>query len=78
MLVPKFYSFKISFYHLEKPLNESATESERKAKIYYQSCMDPNKTIEKIGADPLLELLQDMGGWSIRWVFTLDYEFTNV
>ncbi|XP_013387227.1 endothelin-converting enzyme homolog isoform X3 [Lingula anatina] len=34
--------------------------SEQKAKTYYQSCMDTNKTIEKLGSQPLLDLLHDL------------------
>lgn len=35
------------------------------AKQYYISCLDPNEQTEKLGAKPMLDLLRDIGGWSI-------------
>lgn len=43
----------------------SSSTAENKTKVYYQSCMDANKTIETLGAQPLLDLLHQFGGWSI-------------
>lgn len=40
-------------------------EAEVKAKLYYTSCMDPNKTIEDLGAQPLLDLIHEFGGWNL-------------
>lgn len=34
------------------------SEAEEKARIFYRSCMDKNKIIEKKGAKPLLPLLK--------------------
>lgn len=50
---------------LESPLNESQSEAEKKAKLYYISCLDINKTVENLGAAPLLNLMRELGGWSV-------------
>ncbi|XP_025083321.1 endothelin-converting enzyme homolog isoform X1 [Pomacea canaliculata] len=42
---------------IEEPVSSFASEAEQKAKLYYTSCMDPNKTVEKLGAQPLLDLM---------------------
>jgi len=49
----------------ESPLNESQSEAEKKAKLYYISCLDINKTVENLGAAPLLNLMRELGGWSV-------------
>ncbi|PSN53054.1 Endothelin-converting enzyme [Blattella germanica] len=49
----------------EKPFVEIKSKAEKKAKMYYLSCMDANETIEALGAKPMLELLQKIGGWNI-------------
>ncbi|XP_045111624.1 endothelin-converting enzyme homolog isoform X2 [Portunus trituberculatus] len=56
----------------------SKSEAEQKARIFYQSCMDVNKTIEKLGATPVLKMIKQMGGWSItgNWS-TIDYNLTK-
>ncbi|XP_070560604.1 endothelin-converting enzyme homolog isoform X2 [Ptychodera flava] len=64
---------------LEKPLNESHSEAERKAQRYYQSCMDKKKIIEKLKAKPLLDIIQKIGGWSVfgEWnESTFDFNVT--
>ncbi|XP_062578045.1 endothelin-converting enzyme homolog [Saccostrea cucullata] len=48
---------------IEKPLNQTASLAEIKAQKYYESCMDRNKTIEKLGAQPVRELLAGIGAW---------------
>lgn len=50
---------------IEKPLNASESDAEIKAKLYYQSCMDKNKTIDKLGSKPLEGLIRTFGGWPI-------------
>lgn len=50
---------------LEKPIEELKSKSEKKAKLYYQSCMDPDDLVEKKGAEPLLQLLVQVGGWNV-------------
>ena len=42
----------------EHPESSFSSEAERKAHRYYLSCMDANKTVEKLGAQPLLDLMQ--------------------
>ncbi|XP_037790089.1 endothelin-converting enzyme homolog [Penaeus monodon] len=46
----------------KEPVN---SKPEEKARVFYQSCMDVNKTIEKLGATPLLKIIEHFGGWSI-------------
>ncbi|XP_069117689.1 endothelin-converting enzyme homolog isoform X2 [Argopecten irradians] len=51
---------------IEQPVNKSINLSEWKAKTYYLSCMDENKTIEDLGAKPLQDILQkEFPSWSI-------------
>ncbi len=57
---------------VEKPLNTSTSTAETKARKYYIACMDANKTIEKLGAKPLLDLLKDVGGWKISTKYVLN------
>ncbi|XP_043474740.1 endothelin-converting enzyme homolog isoform X2 [Leptopilina heterotoma] len=56
---------------LEKQLSEMKSEAEKKAKLYYSSCMDVNETIEALGAKPMLDLLDDVGGWNITGKFNI-------
>ena len=49
----------------EEVIRADDNEAEVKAKMDYTSCMDPNKTIEELGAQPLLDLIQEFGGWNI-------------
>jgi len=52
----------------ELPLNESLSNAEMKAKNYYTSCLDVNQTIETLGAQPLLDLIQQQfTGWTVNW-----------
>ncbi|XP_050440640.1 endothelin-converting enzyme homolog [Adelges cooleyi] len=41
------------------------SKAELKAKMYFTACMDPNDTIEALGAKPLNDLLDNIGGWNI-------------
>lgn len=45
------------------------SEAEKKAKLYYLSCLDTNETIEALGAKPLVDLISKIGGWSISGKF---------
>ncbi|XP_012276317.1 endothelin-converting enzyme homolog isoform X2 [Orussus abietinus] len=56
---------------LEKPFGEMKSQAEKKAKLYYLSCMDANETIEALGARPMLDLLDNVGGWSIAGKFNI-------
>jgi len=52
----------------ETALNESQSEAEAKAKIYYTSCLDTNQTIAKLGAQPLLDVLhRQFSAWTVNW-----------
>lgn len=41
------------------------SKAEQKAKMYYESCLDANDTVETLGAKPMLDLLKKIGGWNI-------------
>ncbi|KAI4495872.1 hypothetical protein M0802_008278 [Mischocyttarus mexicanus] len=57
---------------LEKPYSEMNSKAEKKAKNYYMSCMDANETVEAYGAQPLLDLLDTIGGWNISGNFSIE------
>jgi len=63
----------------ESPLNESLSEAEAKAKKYFTACMDVNRTIQSLGAQPLLDLIhEDFKGWSVNWDLNSDaWNFQN-
>lgn len=50
---------------LEDDTFEVKSEAEKKARIYYTSCLDKNETVDKLGAKPMIELLSKIGGWNI-------------
>ncbi|XP_071145795.1 endothelin-converting enzyme homolog isoform X1 [Mytilus edulis] len=51
---------------IDKDLPKGSSLSERKSQLYFASCMDKNKTIEELGAKPLLDLLKlNFSDWSI-------------
>ncbi|KAG9508882.1 hypothetical protein GZH46_02612, partial [Fragariocoptes setiger] len=43
--------------------------AEEKARIYYLSCLDTNETIEARGSEPMQDLINECGGWSISGHF---------
>ncbi|KAI0227114.1 Neprilysin-1 [Lamellibrachia satsuma] len=54
---------------LEKPILSSEPNATKKAKMYYQSCMDTER-IESEGPTPVLRLVKKLGGWPAldsRW-----------
>ena len=56
----------LSFLISDKKLPKDVSLSEKKAQLYFQSCMDKSKTIEELGAKPLMDLLKsNFSGWSI-------------
>lgn len=50
---------------LEQPIDTFKSKAEQKAKMYYESCLDTNDTIEALGAKPMLHLLRELGGWNV-------------
>lgn len=50
---------------LERDADSFKSKAERKAKWYFESCLDENEKIEKLGAQPMLNLIQDIGGWNL-------------
>ncbi|XP_049824588.1 endothelin-converting enzyme homolog isoform X3 [Aethina tumida] len=64
---------------LEKPYEELKSKAEKKAKLYYESCLDANDTMEKLGAQPLLDVLANMGGWNVTGNFSVsNWSFQKV
>ncbi|XP_007900582.1 endothelin-converting enzyme-like 1 [Callorhinchus milii] len=50
---------------LQKPIRRrSRWSAERKVKDFYRSCMDLEE-IERRGAQPMLDIIQDCGGWDL-------------
>ncbi|XP_066494010.1 endothelin-converting enzyme 1 isoform X2 [Tiliqua scincoides] len=49
---------------LENQTVGAASEAERKTQRYYQACMNESK-IEELRAKPLLDRIQQLGGWNI-------------
>lgn len=56
---------------IEQPLNESTSEAEKKAQVYYFSCLDRNGTIDKLGIEPITDLIAKIGGWSVSGEFDI-------
>ncbi|XP_044260101.1 endothelin-converting enzyme homolog isoform X2 [Tribolium madens] len=50
---------------LEQPIENLKSKAEEKAKMYYESCLDVNDTVEDLGADPMHTVIRKLGGWSI-------------
>ncbi|XP_033006683.1 endothelin-converting enzyme 2 isoform X1 [Lacerta agilis] len=49
---------------LENTTFNSSSEAERKTQRYYLSCLKEQK-IEELGSQPLMELIEKIGGWNI-------------
>lgn len=49
---------------LQTPDQPNDTRSSLLAKHYYRSCMD-EKTLEKLGLDPLRQIIKSFGGWPL-------------
>ncbi|CAG9819313.1 unnamed protein product [Phaedon cochleariae] len=49
---------------LEEPMNLQDNEATRKAKTFYNSCMDL-RNIRKIGDKPIRDVLSQLGGWPV-------------
>lgn len=56
---------------LERETESFKSKAERKAKWYYESCLDENEKIEKLGAQPMLNLIQNVGGWNVSNAATI-------
>ncbi|EDW26543.1 GL13072 [Drosophila persimilis] len=50
---------------LEKPAATFKSEAEKKAKVYYESCLDADEHMEKLGSKPMNDLLLKIGGWNV-------------
>lgn len=49
----------------EQPVENLKSKAEEKAKMYYESCLDTNDTVEQLGAQPMINLIRKLGGWNI-------------
>lgn len=49
----------------------SPGSAEDKARIYYESCLDRNDTVESRGIGPIQELIESTGGWNISGKFDI-------
>ncbi|XP_045592012.1 endothelin-converting enzyme homolog isoform X2 [Procambarus clarkii] len=56
---------QIIMHNVLESTEKTESKAEEKARVFYRSCMDVNKTIEKLGGKPVLQLIEQMGGWSI-------------
>ncbi|GAB1602197.1 endothelin-converting enzyme homolog isoform X2 [Argonauta hians] len=54
---------------IEKKYKSLNSTAKLKAQHYYQSCMDANKTTEKLGSKPLVKFMKDVGSWNISSLF---------
>ena len=46
---------------MKNVLEENKTytsDAQKKAKIYYKSCLDKNETIERLGSKPMLQFIE--------------------
>lgn len=50
---------------LERNVSEYKSAAEKKAKSYYESCLDVDEAMDKMGAKPMLDLLSKIGGWNV-------------
>lgn len=50
---------------LERNESSFKSQAEIKAKKYFESCMDSEEMMEKLGATPMIKLFNDIGGWNI-------------
>lgn len=57
---------------LEDEKTELKSEAERKARIYYYSCLDKNDTVESLGSKPIVNLLDIVGGWNVTGNYSID------
>ncbi|XP_064461108.1 endothelin-converting enzyme homolog isoform X2 [Ornithodoros turicata] len=57
---------------LEDEKTDTKSEAERKARIYYHSCLDKNDTIEALGSQPIINVLNIVGGWNISGNYSMD------
>ncbi|XP_055373792.1 neprilysin-3 isoform X2 [Condylostylus longicornis] len=60
--------------YLEKPDQYFTSEAEKKAKFYYESCMDEDGIVEKLGAEPMKKFIKNFGGWNIT---DSDYDISS-
>ncbi|XP_031624071.1 endothelin-converting enzyme homolog [Contarinia nasturtii] len=62
---------------LEQPMSTFKSKSERNAQNYYQACLDKDEKVQKLGAEPLLKLIRDMGGWNVTSNAINKFNITN-
>ncbi len=50
---------------LERNITLFKSKAEKKAKLYFESCLDEDEIMENLGSKPMLDLLKDIGGWNV-------------
>lgn len=51
----------------------NSSAAEQKARVYYASCLDKNETIERLGAEPMIDFLKDVSCLSKQMLRDPDY-----
>ncbi|KAH9399044.1 Endothelin-converting enzyme 2 [Tyrophagus putrescentiae] len=59
----------VNFYEYSCGGKRKFSGAELKAKIYYESCLDRNNTLEKLKEKPLQDFIDLIGGWNISGGF---------
>lgn len=50
---------------LDRDVSTFKSQAEKKAKLFYESCLDEDEDITKLGAKPLLTMIDNVGGWAV-------------
>ncbi|KAL1501599.1 hypothetical protein ABEB36_006896 [Hypothenemus hampei] len=61
----EYENYLIIKHKLEQPIATLKSKAEKKAKMYYESCLDTNETVESLGSQPMIDLITKIGGWNI-------------
>ncbi|XP_071839768.1 endothelin-converting enzyme 1-like isoform X3 [Apostichopus japonicus] len=62
---------------LESELNTTST-AELKVQAYYTSCLDEDKVIEELGGTPLLNGIEELGGWNVTGTARSDVTMQSI
>ncbi|XP_022085466.1 endothelin-converting enzyme homolog isoform X3 [Acanthaster planci] len=63
---------------LEGQLNTTSS-AEKKAQNYYVSCVDKEGNVDRLGAQPLIDIINTLGGWNVTGTFNATgYNFSKV
>lgn len=62
---------------LDRPATSFQSKAEQKAKLYYESCLDEDEIIDKLGAAPMLHLIKEVGGWNVTSSLNEPFQIKN-